>query len=164
MQLAPRVPCRSWGQFNKEIQVYFTSRTLVFTNSHQFESTKSLYKFLLEASNLYFDGLLLDSISYKSKIYMRTTLVVSLLNWPLVNKSHACETLGILKSRTELCNDFGLSMGSAHVALSILLTHYCNKLKDKLNYCIWYLTDDVNFTCHVVCFVLSSLGLDLESK
>ena len=39
-----------WGQFNKEIQVYFTSRTLVFTNSHQFEST---YKFPLEASNLY---------------------------------------------------------------------------------------------------------------
>ena len=41
------------GQFNKEIQVYFTSRTLVFANSHQFESTKSLYKFPLEASNLY---------------------------------------------------------------------------------------------------------------
>ena len=41
------------GQFNKEIQVYFTSRTLVFTNSQQFESTKSLYKFPLEASNLY---------------------------------------------------------------------------------------------------------------
>ena len=45
--------CKFWGQFNKEIQVYFTSRTLVFTNSHQFESTKSLYKFPLEASNLY---------------------------------------------------------------------------------------------------------------
>ena len=43
----------TWGPFNKETQVYFTSRTLVFTNSHQFESTKSLYKFLLEASNLY---------------------------------------------------------------------------------------------------------------
>ena len=43
----------SWGQFNKEIQVYFTSRTLVFTNSHQFESTKIIYKFPLEASNLY---------------------------------------------------------------------------------------------------------------
>ena len=42
-----------WGQFNKEIQMYFTSRTLVFTNSHQFESTKSLYKFPLEACNLY---------------------------------------------------------------------------------------------------------------
>ena len=33
--------------------VCFTSRTLVFTNSHQFESTKSLYKFPLEASTLY---------------------------------------------------------------------------------------------------------------
>ena len=44
---------KPWGQFNKEIQVYFTSRTLVFTNSHQFESTKSPYKFPLEASNLY---------------------------------------------------------------------------------------------------------------
>ena len=33
--------------------MYFTSRTLVFTNSHQFESTKSLYKFPLEASNSY---------------------------------------------------------------------------------------------------------------
>ena len=41
------------GQFNKEIQVYFTSRTLVSTNSHQFESTESLCKFPLEASNLY---------------------------------------------------------------------------------------------------------------
>ena len=30
-----------------------TSRTLVFTHSHQFESTKSLYKFPLVASNLY---------------------------------------------------------------------------------------------------------------
>ena len=51
----PRVNCRSpnWGQFNKEIQVSFTSRTLVFTNSHQLESTKSLYKFPLEASNVY---------------------------------------------------------------------------------------------------------------
>ena len=43
----------TWCQFNKEIKVYFTSGTLVFTNSHQFESTKRLYKFLLEASNLY---------------------------------------------------------------------------------------------------------------
>ena len=41
------------GQFNKEMQVYFKRRTLVFTNSHQFESTKSLCKFPLEASNLY---------------------------------------------------------------------------------------------------------------
>ena len=40
-------------QYNKEIQVYFTSRTLVFTTSLQFESTKSLYKFPLEASSLY---------------------------------------------------------------------------------------------------------------
>ena len=40
-------------KFNKEIQVYFTSRTLVFTNSHQFGSTESLYKFPLEASNMY---------------------------------------------------------------------------------------------------------------
>ena len=44
---------RAWGQFNKEIQVSFTSRTLVFTNSHQFGSTKGLYKFPLEASSLY---------------------------------------------------------------------------------------------------------------
>ena len=35
------------------MQVYFTSRTLVFTNSQQFESTKSLYNFPLEASSLY---------------------------------------------------------------------------------------------------------------
>ena len=42
-----------WSQFNQEMQVYFTSRTLVFTNSHQLQSTKSLYKFPLEASNLY---------------------------------------------------------------------------------------------------------------
>ena len=42
-----------WAQFNKEIQEYLTSRTLVFTNSHQFESTKSLYKVPLEASDLY---------------------------------------------------------------------------------------------------------------
>ena len=41
------------GQFHKEIELYFTSRTLVLTNSHQFKSTKSLYKFPLEASNLY---------------------------------------------------------------------------------------------------------------
>ena len=62
------------GQFNKEIQVYFTSRTLVFTNSHQFEFTKSLYKFPLEASSLYllYNGILLDSISYELKIYMHT--------------------------------------------------------------------------------------------
>ena len=40
----------SWN--TSEIQVYFTSQTLVFTNSHQLESTKSLYKFLLEASKL----------------------------------------------------------------------------------------------------------------
>ena len=60
------------GQFNKGIQVYFTSRTLVFTNSHQFESTKSLYKFPLEASTCTYNGILLDSISYKSKIYMHT--------------------------------------------------------------------------------------------
>ena len=40
---------------NKEILVSFTSRTLVLTNSHQFGSTQDL-----------------DSISYKSKIYMRT--------------------------------------------------------------------------------------------
>ena len=37
----------------KKYKVYFTSRTVIFTNSHQFESTKSLYKFPLEASNLY---------------------------------------------------------------------------------------------------------------
>ena len=35
----------------KKRQVYFTSQTLVFTNSHQFKFTKSLYKFLLQASN-----------------------------------------------------------------------------------------------------------------
>ena len=52
------------GQFNKEIQVYFTSRTLVFTNSHQLESTKSLYKFPLEASNLYLQWYSIGSISY----------------------------------------------------------------------------------------------------
>ena len=52
----------SRSQFNKEIQVYFRSRTLVFTNSHQFKSTKSLYKFPLEASNLY---LLWYSIGFK---------------------------------------------------------------------------------------------------
>ena len=33
--------------------MYFTIQTLVFTNSHQFESTKSPHKFPLEASNLY---------------------------------------------------------------------------------------------------------------
>ena len=37
----------------KKLQVYFTIQTLVFTNSHQFESTKSPHKFPLEASNLY---------------------------------------------------------------------------------------------------------------
>ena len=42
-----------WGQFNKEVQVYFTSRNLAFTNSLQFECTKSLYKSPLAASNLY---------------------------------------------------------------------------------------------------------------
>ena len=47
----PKLAC--WGQFKKEIQVYFTSQSLVFTNSHQFESTKRFYKFPLEASNLY---------------------------------------------------------------------------------------------------------------
>ena len=31
---------KAWAQLNKEIQVYFTSRTLVCTNSPQFESTK----------------------------------------------------------------------------------------------------------------------------
>ena len=78
------------GQFNKEIQVYLTSRTLVFTNSHQFEFTKSLYKFPSEASNLYLQWYSIGSISYKSKIYMctlqlyKTPLVVSLLNWPQV--------------------------------------------------------------------------------
>ena len=54
-------------QFTEEIQVYITSRSPDFTNSHQFESTKSLYKLPLEASNLY---LQLDSFSYKSKSYM----------------------------------------------------------------------------------------------
>ena len=40
------------SRFNKEtIQVYFTSRTLVFTSSHKFGSNKSLYKSPLQASN-----------------------------------------------------------------------------------------------------------------
>ena len=74
----------SWGQFNKEIQVYFSSRTLVFTNSHQFESTKSLYKFPLEASNLYLQWY---SIGFNQlqveNLHVHSALVVSLLNWPL---------------------------------------------------------------------------------
>ena len=77
------------GQFNKEIQVYFTSGTLVFTNSHQFESTKSLYKFPLEASNLYlqwysigFNQLPVENLHLHSALIKKTTLVVSLLNWP----------------------------------------------------------------------------------
>ena len=53
------------GQFNK---VYFTSRTLVFTNSHQFKFTKSLYKFPLETSTCTYNGILLDQsvVSRKS--------------------------------------------------------------------------------------------------
>ena len=45
------------GQFNK---VYFTSRTLLFTNSHQFKFTKRLYKLPLEASTCTYNGILLD--------------------------------------------------------------------------------------------------------
>ena len=56
------------GQFSKEIQVYFTSRTLVFTNSHQFESTKSLCKFPLEAPTMVFYWILLDSIGFNQSL------------------------------------------------------------------------------------------------
>ena len=80
------------GQFNKEIQVCFTSRTLVCTNSHQFESTKSLYRSPLEASNLYLQwyssgfnqlqSVHVNFTTYTCKILH--LLVVSLLNWPQV--------------------------------------------------------------------------------
>ena len=36
----------------KQLQVYFTSQMLVFRSSYKFEINKSLYKFLLQASNL----------------------------------------------------------------------------------------------------------------
>ena len=47
------IACPGVNSKNKYKTVYFTSGTLVFTNSHQFESTKSICKFLSEASNLY---------------------------------------------------------------------------------------------------------------
>ena len=54
--------------FSKETQ----SRTLVFTNSHQFESTKSLYKFPLEASNLYLLWDFVEFNFFQVELHMRS--------------------------------------------------------------------------------------------
>ena len=55
---------RTRGQFNKEIQVYFTSRTLVLQIHTTFEFNKSLYKFLLQASSLHFNTMVFYGIQF----------------------------------------------------------------------------------------------------
>ena len=82
--------CETWGQFNKEIQVYFTSWTLVFTNSHQFESTKSSQvpvrslQLVLTMVFYWIQSVISRKFTCTLCTCKKTTLVVSLLNWPLV--------------------------------------------------------------------------------
>ena len=76
----------------KELQVYSTSRTLVFTNSHTYELNKSISKFPLQASNLYLQWYFVELNFFKLRftcaIYnnycKKSTIIVSLLSWPQI--------------------------------------------------------------------------------
>ena len=74
----------------KELQVYSTSQTLVFTNSHTYELNKSISKFPLQASNLYLQWYFVELNFFKSRftcaIYncKKSTIIVSLLSWPQI--------------------------------------------------------------------------------
>ena len=77
----------TWDQFNKKtyVSVLFKSDRC-FTSSDKFEFHTSVYKFPLQASNLYLQYYFVEFFKFFSRLYMRTlqlqkgTVVTSLLS------------------------------------------------------------------------------------
>ena len=78
--------------------MYFTSQTFALTSSHKFESSESLYKFQLQASNLYYQWHFMAFNFYKLKLYEAGHSATAkkcaffiknmcLLNWPQASGS-----------------------------------------------------------------------------
>ena len=86
----------SCSQFNpiKKLQVYFTSRTLALTSSHKFEFNKSLYKFPLQAFNLYLQWYFIEGWVDSGEATGMKKLTSSTFNETLVD-THGVGGLGI---------------------------------------------------------------------
>ena len=68
----------TWGQFIKETASVLFKSDPCFLSLHTLKCNKSLYKFLLQASNLYWQWYLLEFNFYMSKLYMHTAQKVHL--------------------------------------------------------------------------------------